>query len=108
LAKSTYEKEMLTIIHVVQHWNPYVIDRHFIIKKDHHSLKYFLEQRISIPEQQKWIPKLLVYDYDIVYKKGTENVVVDALSQKFEEPMVLQALSSLVPQWLNQVKQEWL
>lgn len=71
---------------------------------DHHNLKYFLEQHISTLEQQKWIPKLLGYEYEIVYKKGIENVVIDTLSQKFKELMVLQAPSSLVPQWLNQVK----
>lgn len=50
LAKSTFEKEMLAIIHVIQHWWPYLIGHHFIIKTDHHSLKYFLEQFISTPE----------------------------------------------------------
>jgi hypothetical protein len=39
------------------------------IKIDHQSLKYFLEQRISSPEQQKWVTKLIGYDYDIIYKK---------------------------------------
>ena len=29
-------------------------------------MKYFLEQCISTPKQQKWIPKLLGYDYEIV------------------------------------------
>jgi hypothetical protein len=28
---------------------------------------------------------MLSYDYDIIYKKGKENVVVDALSKKYEE-----------------------
>jgi hypothetical protein len=31
-------------------------------------------------EHHKWITKLLGYDYEIVYKKGVENLVVDALS----------------------------
>jgi len=53
LGKSTYEKEMLTIIHAVQRWRPYLISCHFIILTDHHSLKFFIEQRISTPEQQK-------------------------------------------------------
>jgi hypothetical protein len=44
------------------------------------SLKYFLEQRISSPQQQKWVTKLFGYDYEIIYKKGKDNLVADALS----------------------------
>lgn len=74
---------MLAIIHIIQRWRPYLIGHHFIIRTNHHNLKYFLEYRISTLEQQKWIPKLLGYDYEIMYNKGTENVVADA-PQKFE------------------------
>ena len=49
LAASTYEKEMMAILHVVQKWRPYLLGNHFCIKTDHHSLKYFLEQRVSSP-----------------------------------------------------------
>jgi hypothetical protein len=61
------------------------LGKHFQIKTDHQSLKYFLEQRISSSEQQKWVTKIFGYDYEIIYKKGKDNVVVDALSQKYEE-----------------------
>ena len=40
-----------------------------------------MEQRIVMPEQQKWVSKLLGYDYDITYKPGKENSTVDALSR---------------------------
>lgn len=30
-------------------------------------------------EQQKWVTKLLGYNYEIVYKKGVKNLVADAL-----------------------------
>jgi hypothetical protein len=75
LGKSIYEKEMLAILHVVDLWRPYLLGQHFQIKTDHQSLKYFLEQRISSPEQQKWVTKLFGYDYEIIYKKGKDNVV---------------------------------
>lgn len=52
-----------------------------MIKTDHHSLKYFLNQRASTPFQHKWVSKLLGFDYEINYKVGQDNVVVDALSR---------------------------
>ena len=84
LALSTYEKEMLSIVKAIQKWRPYLFGRPFIVRTDHRSLKYLLEQRISTPAQTRWLPKLLGYDYVIEYKKGLENQGVDALSGKSE------------------------
>jgi hypothetical protein len=108
LGKSIYEKEMLAIMHVVDLWHPYLLGQRFQIKTDHQSLKYFLEQCISSPEQQKWVTKLFGYDYEIIYKKGKNNVVADALSQKYEDQGSLFSLSFIVPDWLQVVRQEWL
>eukprot|EP00253_Pinus_taeda_P016234 PITA_16234 len=52
LSKSIYEKEMLAILHALKKWRPYLMGRHFKVKTDHDSLKYFLEQRLSSEEQQ--------------------------------------------------------
>ena len=53
LHKPIYEKEMMEILHALKKWRPYLIGRHFKVKTDHDSLKYFLEQRLSSEEQQK-------------------------------------------------------
>jgi hypothetical protein len=58
-------------------------------------------------EQQKWVTKMLGYDYEIIYKKGKENVVVDALSRKYEEEGSLFSLSFIVVDWVNEVHNEW-
>ena len=99
---------MLVILHVVELWRPYLLGKRFQIKTDHQSLKYFLEQCISSLEKQKWVTNLFGYDYEIIYKKGKENVVVDALSQKYEDEGSLFSLSFIVPNWLQAVHQEWL
>jgi hypothetical protein len=103
LGKSIHEKEMLDILHVVDLWHPYLLGKLFQIKTDHQSLKYFLEQRISSLEQQKRVTKLFGYDYEIIYKKGKDNVVADALSQKYEDEGSLFSLSFIVPDWLQAV-----
>jgi hypothetical protein len=52
--------------------------------------------------------KIFGYDYEIIYKKGKDNVVVDALSRKYEDEGSLFSLSFIVPDWLQAVRQEWL
>jgi hypothetical protein len=108
LGKSIYEKEILAILHAIDLWFPYLLGQHFQIKTDHQSLKYFLEQRNSSPERQKWVTKLFGYDYEIIYKKGKDNVVVDALSRKYEDEGSLFSLFFIVLDWLQVVRQEWL
>ena len=41
-------------------------------------------------EQKKWIEKIAAFDMEILHKKGKDNVVVDAMSRKDEEPSYLQ------------------
>nr|GEZ31778.1 putative polyprotein [Tanacetum cinerariifolium] len=38
-------------------------------------------ERITTSTQMKWLPKLMGFDYEVVYKKGYENGAVDALSR---------------------------
>jgi hypothetical protein len=76
---------MLDIMHIVDLSHPYLLGKCFQIKIDHQRFNYFLEQIISSPKKQKWVTELFGYDYDIVYKKGKNNVVVDALSKKYKE-----------------------
>jgi hypothetical protein len=108
LHKPIYEKEMMAILHALKKWRPYLIGRHFKVKTDHDSLKYFLEQRLSSEEQQKWVTKILGYDFEIVYKKGKQNVVADALSRKDEDvEAFLYAISIIQPDWIIQARDEW-
>jgi len=47
LHKSIYEKKMLEMLHALKKWKPYLMGRHFKVKMDHDSLKYFLQQILS-------------------------------------------------------------
>jgi hypothetical protein len=56
-------------------------------------------------EQQNWVTKLLGYDYEIVFKKGVENLVANALS-RIPEHAELHNIST--PTWptLELIKEE--
>jgi hypothetical protein len=67
-----------------------------------------LEQRLSSEEQKKWVTKILGYDFEIVYKKGKQSVVEDALSIKDEDvEAFLCAISIIQPDWTIEARDEW-
>lgn len=96
LARSTYEKEMIALIAAVQKWRPYLLGNKFIIRTDQKSIRHLLEQTITTEAQQKWLVKLLGYDFKIEYKKGLENTTADSLSRR-EEVGQFNAISSPLP-----------
>lgn len=56
---STYEKEFLAILLVVDKWRQYLQHAEFTIYSDHRSLSHLSEQRLTTPWQQRVFSKLL-------------------------------------------------
>lgn len=52
-ALSAYENEWLALVYEVDKWRSYVTGGHFVVKTDHFSLKYILEQKIATAFQSK-------------------------------------------------------
>ncbi|GKB89525.1 ty3-gypsy retrotransposon protein [Tanacetum coccineum] len=100
--QSTYTKEFYAITEAVKKWRQYLLGRRFRIYTDHHSLKHILTQTIQSPEQQKWVTKLLGYDFEVLYKPGRENTVADALS-RVDIPSML-AISYPTATWLDDIR----
>ncbi|XP_019240631.1 PREDICTED: uncharacterized protein LOC109220626 [Nicotiana attenuata] len=78
---STYHREMFAITQAVSKWRQYLLGRKFTIYADQQSSKNLTNQTIQTPEQQKWLTKLVGYDFRIVYRPGKQNTVADALSR---------------------------
>ena len=76
------EREFLALLTAVNKWRHYLLGGKFIIKTDHISLKYLLEQKINTASQHKGLSRLMGLDYAIEYKKGVDNRVADALSRR--------------------------
>ncbi len=50
---------------------------------------------------------MLGYHYEIIYKKGHENVGADALSCQFEDESTMLSISLHIPDWIEEACKEW-
>jgi hypothetical protein len=67
---STYEKEYVAILLIVEHWRSYLHVGEFVIATNEQSLAHLNEQRLHTSCQQFLFTKLLGLNYNVVYKKG--------------------------------------
>lgn len=65
---STYHREMFAITQAVSKWRQYLLRCKFTIFTDQQSLRNLTNQTIQTPEQQKWLSKLVGYDFQIIYR----------------------------------------
>ncbi|CAN1845235.1 Transposon Tf2-9 polyprotein [Linum perenne] len=100
---STYEKEYLAVLFAVSKWRHYLEGRHFSILTDHESLKYLLEQKVHTHIQKKGLVKLLGLDFEIRYRQGKYNRVVDALSRVHDDEESL-SITAVLPDWILEVE----
>jgi len=109
LHMSTYENELFSLVTTIQKWRPYLLGQFFIVKTDQQSLKFLLEQKVGTPFQQKWLTKLLGYDFIVEYKKGVDNRVADALSKREDwgTEVALSLLSIPHADWVEELKAQY-
>ena len=80
------DKEELAIVFGVRHFHHYLLGRRFTIYSDHKPLLYLFSEDKAIPTMassriQRWALTLSAYDYDIVFKPGSQHANADVLSR---------------------------
>jgi hypothetical protein len=79
---AAYECELTGLVQAVRYWRPYLWGRSFVVRTDHYSLKFLLDQRLSTIPQHHWVSKLLGFDFHVEFRPGRQNIVADALSRR--------------------------
>jgi len=75
------EKECLAAIKCLEKFRPYVEGHEFKIITDHASLKWLMSQKNLSTRLAHWSLKIQGYNFTFEHRKGTDNVVPDALSR---------------------------
>ena len=77
----TIQKELLAIVWSVKYFRPYLYGREFTILTDHKPLIYLFGMRDPSSRLLKFRLTLEEYKFKIIYVRGKDNVVADALSR---------------------------
>jgi hypothetical protein len=102
---TAYEWELIGLVQAVRHWHPYLWGRPFVVRTDHYSLKFMLDQRLSTIPQHNWINKLFGYDFRVEYRPGRLNTAADALFRRDGEESI-SALSAPSFQFYDDIRRE--
>lgn len=78
---SATEREALAVIFAVEKFQAYLGSKKFKVVTDHSSLKWFLKLENPSGRLARWGCRLSQYNFEVEHRRGTDNVVPDALSR---------------------------
>ena len=76
-----HEKELLAIMRALRKWKSDLLGSPFFVYTDHKTLLNFDVQKDLSQRQARWMEEMSMYDCKLVYVKGEDNSMADALSR---------------------------
>ena len=87
---SVTEKECLAVLFAIDKFRPYVEGVHFKVITDHHSLLWLHSLKDPVGRLARWAVKMQQFDFELEHRKGSLNVVPDALSRAPKESCLIE------------------
>ena len=79
------------MVRALDHWSHYLRPKQFVLHSDHEALKYLDGQHNLNPRHAKWVEFLQSFSFVAKTKKGSTNVVANALSRRHSLLAVMEA-----------------
>ena len=100
---ATVEKEALACVWAVEKWRTYLWGHRFTLRTDHQALTTLLSTKGADRAGMRiarWSARLLCFNYDVIYRAGTQNQTADCLS-RLPLLLLLHMNQRLSPSWLH-------
>jgi RNase H-like domain found in reverse transcriptase len=78
---STTEKECLAIVWAVLHLRLYLEGQGFVIRTDHHSMRWILNLADAQGRLARWRLRLQEFDFEVLYLPGKSHYAADMMSR---------------------------
>ena len=95
---STTKKELLACVVFVQQFSHYLMGKKFRIRTDHSSLQWLLNFRNPSGMLARWLEILGNYQFDILYRPGSQHTAADAMSRRPDESCDVGCQTDQIPQ----------
>ena len=75
-------RELLAVVCFVQHFRPYLLGRHFLLRTDHGSLTWLSNFKEPEGQLARWLERLQEYNFTIAHRPGKKHQNADSLSRR--------------------------
>ena len=101
---SQTEREALAIVWGCEHFAMYLIGLQFRLVTDHRPLQFIFNKVQSRPSAriERWVLRLMAFDYEVVYKPGKENIA-DPLSRLSASPDCIRNVANVADEYVHTV-----
>ena len=90
------EKECYAVIRAVEKFRHFIDLLSFTVITDHSSLKWLMNQKDLCGRLGRWSLRIQRFSFDIIHRRGTQNVVPDLLSRLELEEISLDESAQLI------------
>ena len=74
--------EMLALVDFIDHFRYYLLGRKFLVRTDHHALKWLMSFKQPEGQVARWLERLQEYDFTVEHRPGISHANADALSRR--------------------------